>query len=89
MELAAFPGKPLPKPPGHLKAAGRRLWTDIVTQYRIADGAGLALVTTAAEALDRIREAQAAIRKHGALVADRQTPPVSLSVTPGRACSER
>jgi phage terminase small subunit len=71
MELAAFPGKPLPKPPGHLKAGGRRLWTDIVTQYRIADGAGLALVTTAAEALDRIREAQAAIRKHGALVADR------------------
>jgi len=71
MELAAFPGKPLPKPPGHLKAAGRRLWTDIVNQYRIADGAGLALVTTAAEALDRIREAQAAIRKHGALVADR------------------
>ena len=56
---------------GHLKAAGRRLWADIVTQYRIADGAGLALVTTAAEALDRIREAQAAIRKHGALVADR------------------
>jgi phage terminase small subunit len=42
-----------------------------VQQYRIADGAGLALVTTAAEALDRIREAQAAIRKHGALVADR------------------
>ena len=71
MELAAFPGKPVPKPPGHLKAAGRRLWTDIVTQYRIADGAGLALVATAAEALDRIREAQAAIRKHGALVADR------------------
>ena len=71
MELAAFPGKPLPKPPGHLKAAGRRLWTDIITQYRIADGAGLALVTTAAEALDRTREAQAAIRKHGALVADR------------------
>jgi hypothetical protein len=35
------------------------------------DAAGLALVTTAAEALDRIREAQAAIRKHGALVPDR------------------
>ena len=67
LELAAFPGKPLLKPPGHLKAAGRRLWTDIVTQYRIADGAGLALVTTAAEAQDRIREAQRAIRQYGAL----------------------
>jgi len=71
LELAAFPGKPLLKPPGHLKAAGRRLWTDIVTQYRIADGAGLALVTTAAEAQDRIREAQRAIRQYGALVPDR------------------
>jgi hypothetical protein len=69
LELAAFPGKPLLKPPGHLKAAGRR--TDIVTQYRIADGAGLALVTTAAEAQDRIREAQRAIRQYGALVPDR------------------
>jgi hypothetical protein len=54
MELATFPAKTLLKPPNHLKAAGRRLWADIVNQYRIADGAGLALVTTAAEALDRI-----------------------------------
>jgi phage terminase small subunit len=75
MELAVFPGKPLPKPPGHLKAAGRRLWTDIVTQYRIADGAGLALVTTLAECQDRIREAQRAIRQHGALVPDRYGVP--------------
>ena len=71
MELTTFSGKTLPKPPNHLKAAGRRLWADIVTQYRIADGAGLALVTTAAEAQDRIREAQRAIRRHGALVQDR------------------
>jgi P27 family predicted phage terminase small subunit len=83
MELTAFPGKSYPKPPGHLKAAGRTLWKDIVVQYRIADAAGLALITTAAEALDRIREAQAAIRKHGALVPDRygalkQNPACSL-----------
>jgi hypothetical protein len=31
----------------------------------------LALVTTAAEALDRIRQAQDAIRQHGALIKDR------------------
>src|SRR5215471_14073857 len=70
MELTTFPGKTLPKPRNHLKAAGRRLWADIVTQYCIADGAGLALVTTAAEAQDRIREAQRAIRQYGALVPD-------------------
>jgi P27 family predicted phage terminase small subunit len=71
MELTTFPGKALPKPPNHLKAAGRRLWADIVAQYRIYDAAGLAYVTTAAEALDRIRQAQKAIREHGALVPDR------------------
>ena len=46
MELTTFPGKTLPKPPNHLKAAGRRLWADIVAQYRIYDAAGLAYVTT-------------------------------------------
>jgi hypothetical protein len=51
------------------------VWTDIVTQYRIADGAGLALVTTLAECQDRIREAQRAIRQHGALVPDRYGVP--------------
>src|SRR5262245_24925845 len=75
MELTIFPGKILPKPPNHLKAAGRRLWSDLVTQYRIADGAGLALVTTAAEAQERIREAQRAIRQYGALVPDRLRRP--------------
>jgi P27 family predicted phage terminase small subunit len=70
-ELTTFSGKSYPKPPRHLRAAGKALYRDIVAQYRIHDAAGLALITTAAEALDRIREAQAAIRKHGALVPDR------------------
>jgi phage terminase small subunit len=60
-----------PLPPGHLGEAGAGLWADIVRQYRIADGAGLVLVTTAAECLDRMRQAQEAIREHGLLVADR------------------
>jgi P27 family predicted phage terminase small subunit len=76
MSLSRFPSKPtVPKPPHHLKAAGRELWIDIVEQYRVQDGAGLALVTTAAECLDRIREAQAAIRKHGAICTDRYGNP--------------
>jgi P27 family predicted phage terminase small subunit len=71
MELTTLPGKTLPKPPNHLKAAGRRLWADIVAQYRIYDAAGLAYITTAAECQDRIRQAQKAIREHGPLVPDR------------------
>ena len=58
-------------PPTHLDKAGAGLWSDVVRQYRIADGAGLALVTTAAECLDRMRQAQEAIAQHGVLVRDR------------------
>ena len=70
-DLTILSGRTLPEPPGHLAEAGRQLWADLVSQYRISDAAGLALVTTAAEALDRVRLAQAAIREYGALVADR------------------
>jgi phage terminase small subunit len=58
-------------PPIHLGAAGAQLWAEVVRQYRIGDGAGLALVTTAAECLDRLREAQEAVREHGVLIRDR------------------
>jgi hypothetical protein len=60
MEAKPFPStKPAPpKPPRHLKAAGKRFWTGVVREYHIRDGAGLALVTTTAEALDRMNEAR-------------------------------
>jgi len=58
-------------PPAHLGEAGAQLWAAIVQQYRIGDGAGLVLATTAAECLDRMRQAQEAIREHGLLLADR------------------
>ena len=59
------------KPPKHLLAAGAALWRDIVSEYGIEDSAGLAILTTAAESLDRMRAAQAAIKKHGETVMDR------------------
>jgi len=61
--------------PSHLKATGARLWRDLVDEYRIADGAGRALVTTAAEAMDRMKAAQAAIAEHGEVVLDRYGAP--------------
>ena len=57
--------------PSHLRAAGARLWRDIAAEYAIDDSAGIALLTTACEALDRMRAAQAAIKKHGETVLDR------------------
>jgi hypothetical protein len=57
--------------PGHLKTAGAKLWRELIDDYSIHDAAGVALVTTAAEALDRMKAAQAAISQHGEVVADR------------------
>lgn len=59
------------KPPRHLQRDGRAFWRDVAGEYRIVDPAGLALLTTAAECLDRMRQAQASVAEHGAMVADR------------------
>lgn len=61
----------LPSPPRHLQKPGRELFKRLVSDYHITDSGGLALLTTAAESLDRMREAQAAIKEHGAVVTDR------------------
>jgi hypothetical protein len=58
-------GNTAPLSPAHLGEAGAQLWAEVVRQYRIGDGAGLALVTTAAECLDRLREAQEASANMG------------------------
>lgn len=65
----------LPKPPAHLKRDGARLWSEIAKQYSIDDAGGLALLTTAAECLDRMRAAQASIATAGELVTDRYGAP--------------
>jgi phage terminase small subunit len=59
------------RPPAHLLKPGAALWREIVAEYGIADPAGLALLTTAAECLDRMRAAQKAIKVHGEIVVDR------------------
>ena len=61
--------------PSHLKKEGAALWRELTSEYGIADAAGLALTTTAAECLDRVRAAQKAIAKHGEVVIDRYGAP--------------
>jgi P27 family predicted phage terminase small subunit len=76
MEMKQFPSsKAPPQPPDHLKEAGRRFWLDIVLEYHVRDGAGLALVTTASVALDRMTEARESITKHGLITTDRYGNP--------------
>jgi P27 family predicted phage terminase small subunit len=60
-----------PRGPRHLGPHGRKLFGEIAAEFEISDAAGLALLATAAECLDRMRAAQAAIEKHGAVVEDR------------------
>lgn len=62
-------------PPAHLLKPGAALWREMVAEYGIADPAGVALLTTAAECLDRMRAAQKAIKVHGEFVVDRYGAP--------------
>lgn len=64
-----------PKPPAHLGPNGKALWADLAAEYSIDDAGGRALLTTAAECLDRMRAAQAAIAEHGEVVIDRYGSP--------------
>jgi P27 family predicted phage terminase small subunit len=59
------------KAPAHLRKEGAALYREIASEYAIGDAAGLALLATACEALDRMRAAQAAISSNGELVRDR------------------
>lgn len=60
-----------PKPPPGLSSAAGAWWERLLSEYDIADSAGLLLVETALQAFDRMHEARALIAKHGAVVADR------------------
>lgn len=60
-----------PTPPRHLGKHGRELFKRLAADYAITDSGGIALLTTGCEALDRIREAQAAIKSDGAVILDR------------------
>lgn len=58
-------------PPKKLSAEAKRLWREIVSEYRIDDASGLLILQTALEAFDRMRQAQAIIKKEGASFRDR------------------
>lgn len=61
----------IPKPTAALSREAKNWWREIVTEYGIADSGGLLLLRTALEALDRMRQAQKAIKTDGAVVRDR------------------
>lgn len=60
-----------PHPPEHLGTAGRDLWRSLAAEYGIGDAAGMALLTSAAECLDRVTQARAEIERDGLTIRDR------------------
>lgn len=55
-----------PAPPRHLHAAGRDLWRAVVASFAMDEPHRRAVLVMAAECLDRIAEARAAIERDGA-----------------------
>jgi P27 family predicted phage terminase small subunit len=58
-------------PPKHLSRESRAWWRKLAEDYGIDDAGGQTLLTSAAECLDRLREAQAQIQTDGPMVTDR------------------
>jgi hypothetical protein len=61
--------------PEHLRDGGKAFFVAVADEYRIIDAAGLALLSRAAECVDRIEAAHRAIAEHGELVIDRYGAP--------------
>jgi P27 family predicted phage terminase small subunit len=59
------------KPPTHISAAAKRLWSDIFAEYSIDDAAGLAILRVSLEAFDRSQEARKVVKKQGMTVSGR------------------
>jgi phage terminase small subunit len=66
--------KPARKPKAgaieHLSEEARRLYEETVEDYDISHEAGLSLILRAAEALDRMRKAQAILKRQGLITND-------------------
>jgi P27 family predicted phage terminase small subunit len=59
------------KIPQKLSVEARGLWQKLAKEYQIEDQGGLAVLQVACEALDRLRAAQAGIKKDGMTFTDR------------------
>jgi len=65
------------KAPSHLSPPARRWWSELAREYDIVDAGGLALLTVAAEAWERARDARELIAKEGAVTPDRFGTPTA------------
>jgi P27 family predicted phage terminase small subunit len=59
------------KPPKHLSREAKKIWTELQSDYQITDPGGLAILQTAMESFDRVRECQGIIAQEGMQTQDR------------------
>lgn len=76
-------------PPAGLGTHGREFWAATLAAFEIDDVVGLRLLATACEALDRLQEARALIKRDGACIRDRfgqvqRHPAVAIERDAGR-----
>jgi hypothetical protein len=62
------------QPPRKLGLSGRRLWDEILSEYRIEDRAGLELLCLACEATDRVERLAAQIDADGEVLQTKAGP---------------
>jgi P27 family predicted phage terminase small subunit len=60
-----------PKPPAHLGPDGRRLWRNVLREYRMDEGHSLELLRLACEAIDRAEQARVVIAAEGMTIEGR------------------
>ena len=61
----------MPTPPKTLSAEAKRWWERLMEEYELTDEAGQLILQTSLEAFDRMRQAQARLKKEGLTVEDR------------------
>ena len=74
-----------PKPPRTLSGPSKTLWLTVQSQFGIDDAGGLAVLSAACEAHQRVRQAQVILKDEGLLVRDargqiRPHPAVKIEV---------
>src|SRR5574337_988848 len=63
------------KPPAHLSASSKRLWSALTRDFELDDAAGQSLLVAACEAYDRAQQAREVIAREGMFTLDRFEQP--------------
>jgi P27 family predicted phage terminase small subunit len=75
LKNAALKNSEMPASPKTLSKEAANWWEKLMLEYELTDEAGMLILQTALEAFDRMRQAQAILKKSGLVVFDRFDQP--------------